>query len=99
MAIFFVAQQSGHAGRRGEVGPTKPVDRSLVADESGGLTVADKGVVLNARRHRWYDGNSELWSWKVPYQRSYIYCRYFAVFGCRDLTASWQALASVSTLL
>lgn len=50
-AVPRVPEEGGEAGGRVEPRGAPPVDRSVPADESGGLKVADEGVVLDAPSH------------------------------------------------
>ncbi len=51
MAVVGRAEQ-GRKDRAGiEARPTQPIDRTVATDESGGLAVADQGVVFNALCH------------------------------------------------
>jgi hypothetical protein len=50
-AVLGRPEQGGKAGGRIETWPAQPVDRSVAADQSTGLAVADQGVVFDSQRH------------------------------------------------
>ena len=55
--VVVVAEQAREAGGRVEPRQAEPVDRAVLADQRGGVPVADEGIVLDRQRHV---GNSSL---------------------------------------
>ena len=50
-AVLSCPEQGGKAGRRIETWPAQPVDRAIVADQSGRPTVAYQCIVFDSKRH------------------------------------------------
>jgi hypothetical protein len=49
--VVFVSEQSPEDGGGVEAGETEPVDAPVPSDQTGGVAVADQGVVLDAQSH------------------------------------------------
>ena len=51
--VAVVAEQPGEARGGVEAGQAEPVDGAVLADQCGGVPVADQGVVLDRQGHAW----------------------------------------------
>ena len=49
--VLLRAKERCKAGLRIEARPAEPIDRTIAADESGGLLVPDQRIILNAGWH------------------------------------------------
>src|SRR5439155_20438093 len=50
-AVLGLAQQGGEAGAGVEARQAQPIDRPVAAHQGGGVTIAEQGIILDARGH------------------------------------------------